>query len=253
MNANVILTHSCNLRCKHCYMVDLLGDDDIHVVLNNIITLKRLLPSLRINKVNFTGGECTTSKYLLEMLQWSRSNGYSTSIFTNGIELSEIIAEKCDCLYLSVDGSHDVHNGIRGTSKAFDGILNAITIAKKCSLPIHFQTTINKDNIALLPQIIPVYESALGNLKSITLECAVNKGNAKKNGIILNQDDLLFVRRFKQEILEHFHYSLTVRDNIYTVRQIEQLVNSNSIFPFWIDLNEGLCYVLSPAFSFSPP
>ena len=42
-----------------------------------------------------------------------------------------------------------------------------------------------------------------------------------------------------------------MRDNIYTVRQIEQLVNSNSIFPFWIDLNEGLCYVLSPAFSFS--
>ena len=54
MNANIILIHYCNLRCKHCYMADLLGNDDIQSISHNIEVLKRLLPTLDIDKVNFT-------------------------------------------------------------------------------------------------------------------------------------------------------------------------------------------------------
>lgn len=251
MNANIIITHFCNLRCKHCYMVEQLGTDDTETIKKNIELLKNILPTIEIEKINFTGGECTTSEQLENLLQWSKTHGYGVSIFTNGLELNDDIAIMCDCLYLSIDGDRDTHNGIRGTKNAFDGVLNALSIAKKHSIPIHVQTTINKFNIRNLTNLIPIYDGVKDHLRSITLECVVNKGNANKNDIILNQDNLITVQTFKQELLEHFYYSIAVRDNIYTKKQIEQFViNSKTAFPFWIDLVDGICYILSPAFSF---
>lgn len=249
MIANVILTHNCNLCCKHCYLSEKLSVKDDVNISTSWGKILEIAPRLNIDKFNFTGGEVTTSHYVGNVVDSCRQNNYAISIFTNGINIPKRIIKECNEYWISLDGTESVHNEIRNNSCAFKNTMQSLEILKNLKKIIHIQTTVNKKNIECLDELIPIYESLLPQLSSISLTCVIDQGNAKQNRLSLNQEELRQVKLFKEQLVERLSYKVLVKDNLYTKEQIRQFVlNSHAIFPLWIDLIDHIAYVFSDNF-----
>ena len=89
---NIIITHKCNLMCKHCYMNA--GNkefEDCNVIFAKFKNTIQKIKAMNINEVMLTGGECTISPLFLKMLQYCKENEVKPSIFTNGFAFNHEI------------------------------------------------------------------------------------------------------------------------------------------------------------------
>lgn len=251
MRINVIITHNCNLQCKHCYMSDVLSEFDESRFLENVELFKSISEELEIDSINYTGGECTTNPYLLYLLKWNKEKSIAASIFTNGVALDQSIISACNEFWISLDGTKDIHNMVRSSDIAFDKTWMSLTNIMNSNKRINIQTTVSELNISTLEALIPLYDLLSNNLGTIILECVVNAGNANRNNLILHKNQYTLIHEFKLKLLEHFSYSIPIRDNIYSKKQITQFVlNPYSTFPVWVDLIDGVGYVLNNKYSF---
>lgn len=114
------ITNVCNLHCPHCYMKagerleEELSIDEIKKVLNEF-------KQYGGEKVTFTGGEVSTRKDFIEIVQYAASVGLQIKILSNGVlwrqdmvdDLSDIISS----IQFSVDGYDEESNQrIRGVN-----------------------------------------------------------------------------------------------------------------------------------------
>lgn len=84
--ANWHLTDRCNYSCKFCFMDKLVGHEaDIDSGREIILRLKEF----GITKLNFVGGEPLLHPYLKEFATFSKENGLTVSIVSNGYFLTE--------------------------------------------------------------------------------------------------------------------------------------------------------------------
>ena len=85
----ITLNRTCNLRCRWCYAkgtnfssFDNMSDELVYALLS-------FLSEIGVNCVHFTGGEPTLKSNLLQYISFSSKLGLYSSLFTNGIMLSE--------------------------------------------------------------------------------------------------------------------------------------------------------------------
>lgn len=247
MIANIITTHTCNLRCMHCYMNDDLMISDSKNILPLWKEILRKAPELDIHKFNFTGGEVTTCSQIHELLRSSAE--YEVSVFTNGITMPADVLNNCNEFWISLDGAEPIHNKIRSNECAFYRTWNNCVRIKEHEKKLHIQTTINKINIEYLEMLLPLYKKLLPALDSISLVCVINKGNAHVNNLALDAMDLKRVKKFKENLVEDLFYKVFVKDNLYTYEQIDQFIlNESTLFPLWIDLITERAFVLTNEF-----
>ena len=138
----IILTDSCNLRCKHC-------------VVNNITQQMLSYQEIRkemasfyqegIRILFFCGGEtllwCEAEKNVRDLIREAKEMGfYLVNIVTNGtIDLN---IPEADVIFLSLDGTQEAHNSIRGDT--YDLIMQNLNQADNCNICIYM--AINKLN-----------------------------------------------------------------------------------------------------------
>ena len=205
---------------------------------------------LEIEKIIFTGGECTLNPYLKEMIKLSKEKEIPVAIFTNGISIPSNILDICDEYYVSLDGNEKIHNLIRGNENAYNQTINSLNVLDKLNKKIVIQTTINKWNIHHLNQLIPIYKEFITNLEQISLEGVVNEGGTIENSLGLNENEVELVKKFKGKILEELSYKVWVKDNLYSQDQIKQfLVQRNVYFPLWVDLVRKQSYLFKENFA----
>lgn len=246
MVANVITTHKCNLRCRHCFYIEKLVYEDNNVSSENWSILETKREELGIDKYNFTGGEATMCQKLLSYFSDCKQNNVAFSLFTNGISITPQTIDCCDEYYLSIDGVGQIHDSVRNMNGAYEKVKDLLQIMKNQDKKIHIQTTISKINIDHLKPVIELYVDLIPQLKSISLVATVNQGNTLNNGISLAKSELIKIKEFKEEILEKFYYQVMVKDNLYTLTQLREFVLSDrSAFPMWIDLISGEAYVMT--------
>lgn len=246
MVANIITTHRCNLRCRHCYYIDKLALDDKTLAFENWCILESKREELDIDKFNFTGGEATICSNLLSYIAECKRYAIDFSIFTNGMEVSKSIMDCCNEFFVSVDGVGAIHDSVRNMDGVFKRTLRTLQKMKENDKRIHIQTTISKINIGHLNPLIGLYGEMVPELKSISLVAAVNQGNTINNCISLKESELMKIKDFKEAVLEKLHYQVFVKDNIFTIDQVREFVLSDkSVFPIWIDLISGEVYVVT--------
>jgi len=131
----------CNLRCKTCWFYGNAGSlnevtdfgyemnlDEIKSFIDNIARFK---PYLLI-----TGGEPSLHKHFIETIEYASKKGLIKGVISNGTFLNEANAEKIvkaglDFLTISVDGTEETHNHIRGSNYSFKKTMEAIANIKK--------------------------------------------------------------------------------------------------------------------------
>lgn len=247
MKLNVILTHRCNLRCNHCYMIDQLDNNNDEILcLNRWIELVNKFKELHVDSVNFTGGEVTLSENLMDAINLCNNKNIPFSIFTNGQKVSEHVMRNCDEFYVSVDGTKDVHDVIRNKCGAFDSLEKTLLEMTRLGKKIHIQTTVNKMNIDHLDELLFLFDTVYPSLCGLNIVSVTNEGNAFRNNITINPTDYNKIFDFKKKLLEHFDYRLSVKTNLFSLDELYKFVLiKKAHFPVWVDLCDNTSYVFS--------
>ncbi len=161
---SIFLTYRCNLKCKMCGQWGEAGVFKQYStsVLNQQLSLdeiKQLIDDVKFFKPNITlfGGEPLIYPDFVEVIKIIKSAGLRCNLITNGILLAsyaeELINARIDEIIFSLDGSEEVHDGIRGIKgaykKALEGFETIHNIKSKFNLKkplININSTIFENN-----------------------------------------------------------------------------------------------------------
>ena len=130
--ASLAVTYRCNQRCSYCELPER-GIADKELQTEGFKKIIDQLIKLEASSISFTGGEPLIRKDVPELIRYIKKSGTSTNLTTNGMlitpELSEVIIDAgLDSIGISLDSANRKYvNKARGTSKAFDAAINAIT------------------------------------------------------------------------------------------------------------------------------
>jgi len=155
-------TTRCNCYCRHC------GSDCGEVELPDILTYDEICGFLKQVANDFdpseimlcvTGGEPLLRNDLFDVMSYAKKQGFHWGMTTNGALLTEEIVSKmidtnCKTISVSLDGSKEQHNKMRG-GDFFDKTLEGIRLllAAEVFAEVQITTVIHKGNIHELHEI----------------------------------------------------------------------------------------------------
>lgn len=174
---SIEVTFRCNCRCKMCplYGLQVEGGKDLikaikedkELTLFEFSQLFQDLKELGTCSVNFTGGEAFLRKDILDITRLARNSDMEVSFTTNGGLISKEIAREIvdlgvNNITISLDGTRDLHEDIRG-AKIFDKIMEAVDYIReekkrqrRSNPSLNFLctvSTLNQNNLAGLVEI----------------------------------------------------------------------------------------------------
>lgn len=133
-----VVTWKCNLRCRMCplwsqkttnHKVEFIDNRDVL----SFEQTKRIVDNIAktgILAIQITGGEPVLFPHLVKAVEYIKSKQISVTVFTNGTLIDnayaeELVATGIDKIGISLDGTENVHDKIRGKgnfSRAIEGI-----------------------------------------------------------------------------------------------------------------------------------
>ena len=156
-------THSCNLRCKHCYS-DSGGIREAELTTKEAKVVVDQLADAGVTALAFSGGEPLTRKDFFEVAEHAVELGLYVSVATNGTLLTREMARrlkkaKINYVEISIDGATAAtHDAFRGVSGAFDKAVSGLKNAVAEDLCACIATTATKNNFDEMPDIITLAE-----------------------------------------------------------------------------------------------
>lgn len=174
------LTSDCNLRCKHCFFYNQpqkycpdkdLTYEQIHKI------LKYFIEEANIVNCILTGGEIFTLPHLKEIIKYIKSSNVILELLTNGTLINkdytqflcDTLNKKTDHIQISLDGTEEINDLIRGKGN-FQKTINNIRDLTDKGIKVCVALTLNSSNINNLEQIyelccsIGVYQLNLGKV-----------------------------------------------------------------------------------------
>lgn len=159
--AELFLTDNCNLRCVSCACWRTtthgeLSTDEWKQVLDQ-------LAGIRLYKANFTGGEPLLRRDAVELMAHATAVGIRhVHLNTNAIllrpsTLDRVLEAGVRSFNVSVDGTREVHDRVRGRRGAFDRTWthfeNLVARRDELGLKVRMNFTVMRNNVAALPDV----------------------------------------------------------------------------------------------------
>ena len=155
----VLMPHSrCNCRCVMCDIwkgnrnrQELTRDD----LAPHVGTLARL----GVEQVVFSGGEALMHSNLWTLCEMLRDLNARLTLLSTGLLLDKHAAEivrHIDEVIVSLDGSREVHDGIRRVPRAFDQLTDGVAALRRArpGFPVTGRSVLQRQNYADLPNIV---------------------------------------------------------------------------------------------------
>jgi MoaA/NifB/PqqE/SkfB family radical SAM enzyme len=159
----VNLTDDCFFRCKMCFK----WKPDIHnpkgsSAMKTEILLERLKKMSRAAKgipIYFAGGEPLLRHDTPEIISECTRIGFKTRLTTNGWLIDDKMAETLagsglDMISISLDGSENTHDSIRGKKRSYAKVMSAIRSLSDRGIRVALQFVVMEDNYRELPEMI---------------------------------------------------------------------------------------------------
>lgn len=167
-------TIRCNLSCKMCFY----SSKKMHTIKRvqdlSLEQIKRIIDKLSpIEYFGIIGGEPFMKPELFEILDYLREKKIPIWLSTNGTLIND---EGINKLFrndniigidISIDGTRELHNSIRGSNRAFDVTTRNIKLLNE-KFPVSVVVVILEENLNYLTDIIYVIKEL--KLKNITFE-----------------------------------------------------------------------------------
>ncbi|MBI4305128.1 MAG: radical SAM protein, partial [Chloroflexi bacterium] len=158
------ITRRCNLHCAHCYSDSHdraydgeLNLDECHRVIDDLAKFQ--IPALLLS-----GGEPTTRRDLVDIVEYASAKGLKTVLSTNGTLLNFSLADRLrkagmERVGISLDGLQATNDKFRGSRGAFRSALIGIRTARGVGLSVSLRVTITKRNVAEVPALFDLAEA----------------------------------------------------------------------------------------------
>jgi radical SAM protein with 4Fe4S-binding SPASM domain len=152
-------SRNCNLNCEHCGAKKEKYEDEL-----TTSEVKRILKESReygVTDFSVTGGEPILHKDMFEIFEYAKSLGFVTGISTNAFLIDENNAAKIvrlfDTIQISLDGTKQIHNKIRGNDLAFDRVIRAFSLLKKAGkTQLSVSSVITKHNLPVIDELAKI-------------------------------------------------------------------------------------------------
>lgn len=187
-------TLQCNLTCIHCYSS---SAPRLKKQLDPDLLKSFLAEAFEhgYNAVSVSGGEPFLYSGLSDILAFSKSLGYFTTVTTNGSlfknNAGNIAALKnIDLLAFSIDGKPDQHNYMRNSPKAFERLLEGIDIAKDHIDKFGFIHTLTANTLPSLLWLADFARSKGGRLLQLHPLESAGRGKEVASTLSLSPEDL---------------------------------------------------------------
>ncbi len=124
---NLYPTFRCNLRCEMCFekYARVEGEMDCKAWFKIIDEIKEFSP-----RIHISGGEPFIYKDIIEIIKYIKRNNLYLHITTNGTFLEdyaeELIKFNVNRIDISIDGSEDIHDKIRGVKGTFTKVIRGL-------------------------------------------------------------------------------------------------------------------------------
>lgn len=141
------LTHSCPLRCMHCYLDA--ADGPMMDYRSAVSLVDEIVDVVGVQGIQLTGGEPLGYPYLVELIEHLEQKHTPVSIATSGYASDAVMAHvlsalsgPMDLVQVSIDGFEGYHNKIRGRKDAFTRALAFIDLAICKGVKVSVATTL---------------------------------------------------------------------------------------------------------------
>ncbi len=153
------ITTACNLRCKHCFQKDY-GNNFLET--NKAIEIINTLADNNIFEVSLIGGEPFKHHGIMDIIRCCKEREMAITVVTNGTFLNEEIVDQLAqiprlTLVISLDGTREVHDFIRGNN-VFDKVESAIKTSISKGIAVEITCTLNAININKYREVIEYCE-----------------------------------------------------------------------------------------------
>jgi radical SAM protein with 4Fe4S-binding SPASM domain len=189
-NVQFELTKECPLKCSHCFnssgekRSDELTTKEVKAVFDK-------LEAMGVKKIMLTGGEPTVRNDFIEIVAYASTKFIGISVASNGYCITEKMAYELSkyknvVVQISIDGTEDHHNIIRGMNNSFERATNAVKMLAANGVSVIVATTFNNINFDDA-EFVTILAKALG-AKQITFSITFNIGRAKANNLTQNMN-----------------------------------------------------------------
>ncbi|GAB6123470.1 radical SAM protein [Dysgonomonas termitidis] len=195
-DAEIHLTHKCNLRCLHCFQEsDAKSNKFSHLSLEKWLDIFDQFEQMKMFQITISGGEPLYYKYFNELMEEIIKKKLCYNILTNGTLISEkniqLLSSPNIFLNISLDGHNaNLHDSLRGKG-TFSRTENAIKKLLNHDAKINISYTVHKENYQHIRDMV-IYAVKM-NIKSITFSAIDAMGRAE-----LNNRLLLSAKEYKQ-------------------------------------------------------
>lgn len=178
------ITRNCNLRCHFCgqwgkkgFFSDASGrnmefDDWVNVI--NSLNKYRKENNTQID-ITVWGGEPLVSPCFEEIVKYLHKNNYKVAIVTNGVLIDkhlDVIKTCVDKIYLSIDGTKEIHDAIRGNG-VFDKVVQNIKILNHPAVTV--MSVITKELVDNLNEYLTLLDGL--NINELYLQDMIGLNN----------------------------------------------------------------------------
>ena len=144
-------TQACNLHCVHCYASATAGPAKGELTRDEGYALLDDLKAFNAPAVLFSGGEPLMRPEILDFIAHAQKLGLSSTLSTNGLLIDDLMADKLAAMGLkyagiSLDGSNDRHDKLRGMKGAFKATLEAIDRCNVRGIKVGLRFTVHALN-----------------------------------------------------------------------------------------------------------
>ena len=193
------MTKKCPLKCLHCFNDS--GESlEKEMTKEEFLEVFKKLEYMGISRVFVTGGEPTSRKDFIEILSEISKRFKAIIVASNGFYFSEEFVLWCKefrnvVWQISMDGTEETHNHIRGIDDAFKRTENAIRLLVKHHIPVVISFTIMPINDHEIEDIIK-YGKEVGATqvlfgKILNIGRAANRDWDYSNEALSNLDERL--------------------------------------------------------------
>lgn len=182
----ISVTNHCNLRCIHCHLSS--GSPlENELTTEEICRLIQEAAELGVRRLVITGGEPLFRKDILRILEYGSQNIEDMTLLTNGILITEEMAQKLKevkmVIQVSLDGARqETHDFIRGEGsykKTISGLMNLVKVGVQPCISM----TLLKKNVNEIPEMANLAKKL--EIKSLHFPVLQIKGRAKENEALI--------------------------------------------------------------------
>lgn len=153
------VTKACNLRCVHCYASASPEAAPNELTASEGRALLDDLADFGVPAVLFSGGEPLYRPDTPKLIGYAQSIGLTCTLSTNGLLIDDPMADQLASLGLkyvgiSIDGSRERHDKLRGQRGAFDRTFAAIDRCRERDMKVGLRFTVQRLNRDDLDTII---------------------------------------------------------------------------------------------------